>query len=359
MEKALCCTAAAALVAGAAWIRQRETEVAALQRDLAAARSAVEEEKERRVHEESKREAERVGRIRAEAALRKAALETNGDGDAAGGEAGGGMEMAPIGVLRSSYRKRFGTPRQGSVVSAGRAVLKMHQGANPVMSTTNLADYSHVWLIYIFHENTNFGRKAAGKAGVKSLVRPPRLGGEKVGLFSTRTPHRPNPIGLSLVRLDKVDAQGTLYLSGIDLIDKTPILDVKPYLPMNDSVHLPAVPRIPDWLESPTIRPNEGVELSGAAQAELRDHVLRGRLEFYDEYEDVWAAIEEALLCDIRSLQMRARDDERAAPSEGPPEGGVADDARFHFDNIDVRFTVASDGRVLVSSCALCRVPKT
>jgi len=62
-------------------------------------------------------------------------------------------------------------------------------------------------LIYVFHENTNFARHATGKSGVKSLVRPPRLGGEKVGLFSTRTPHRPNPIGLSLVRLDRVDAQ--------------------------------------------------------------------------------------------------------------------------------------------------------
>ena len=109
-------------------------------------------------------------------------------------------------------------------------------------------------LIYVFHENTNFARHATGKSGVKSLVRPPRLGGEKVGLFSTRTPHRPNPIGLSLVRLDRVDAQvfpaptfagvalsalwrlsmkvhrlspkGTLYLSGIDLIDRTPVLDV-------------------------------------------------------------------------------------------------------------------------------------
>jgi tRNA (Thr-GGU) A37 N-methylase len=57
----------------------------------------------------------------------------------------GSMEVRPIGVLRSSFRKRFGTPRQGSVVSAGRAILKMHQSVNPVMSTTNLGDFSHVW----------------------------------------------------------------------------------------------------------------------------------------------------------------------------------------------------------------------
>jgi len=193
-----------------------------------------------------KREADRCGRIRAERALREQTVKgdrnkkvieagTTEQEETIGREGDGDdlnlYRMRPIGWLRSCYRRRFGTPRQGTVVHGGRATLKLTSECNPLMSTCNLSDYSHVWLIYIFHENTNLGTKTQ----VKSKVRPPRLGGEKVGLFSTRTPHRPNPIGLSLVRLQKIE-KGVLHFSGLDLIDGTPILDVKPYLPSSDSI---------------------------------------------------------------------------------------------------------------------------
>ena len=131
----------------------------------------------------SKREADRSGRIRAERALREQTV--TGDRNKKVTEAGTTVQeetvaregdgddlnlyrMRPIGWLRSCYRRRFGTPRQGTVVHGGRATLKLTSECNPLMSTCNLSDYSHVWLIYIFHENTNLGTKTQVKSKVAS-----------------------------------------------------------------------------------------------------------------------------------------------------------------------------------------------
>ena len=92
----------------------------------------------------------------------------------------------------------------------------------PERRADGLAGFSHVWVIFLFHKNKN--------AAVKPKVAPPKLDGARVGVFSTRAPYRPNPIGLSLARLDRVDGD-TLYFSGLDLIDGTPVLDVKPHIP--------------------------------------------------------------------------------------------------------------------------------
>jgi len=192
-------------------------ELTALAQELAATKQELQDERKAR-------QAERAGRVKAEAAMRKRIYgggDDEGEGppegqdestpDAGGTRPGrvakgvtstgaGGIEMKVIGRVRSCFRKRFGAPRQGSVVAGSRGMLRMTAETNPAMSTDSLDQYSHVWLLYVFHENTNLG----GKSQVKSKVRPPRLGGDKVGLFATRTPHRPNPIGLSLVKLDRI-----------------------------------------------------------------------------------------------------------------------------------------------------------
>ena len=91
--------------------------------------------------------------------------------------------------------------------------------------------FSHVWVTFVFDRNTNVHKASAVERTFKAKVRPPLLGGKKVGLFATRSPHRPNPVGLTLCRLDRVDLQeGRLYLSGIDLCDGTAVLDIKPYV---------------------------------------------------------------------------------------------------------------------------------
>lgn len=135
----------------------------------------------------------------------------------------------PIGVVTSCFKERFGIPRQPRMVPEARAVLSLYPRPEVRKALRSLEGFSHVWIIFVFH-----------KAGArwKPLVRPPRLGGtRKVGVFASRSPHRPNPIGISAVELERIDsAAARLHLKGVDFLDGTPVLDVKPYLPYADSI---------------------------------------------------------------------------------------------------------------------------
>jgi tRNA-Thr(GGU) m(6)t(6)A37 methyltransferase TsaA len=136
-----------------------------------------------------------------------------------------GEQLKIIGTLKSCFREKFGTPRQPHLVPGATATLKIARQYQPEQSLVGLERFSHVWLLSYFHLNTN--------TRFSAKVHPPRLKGETIGLFASRSPHRPSPIGLSVARLVKV-AGDTLHLSGIDLVDGTPILDVKPYVPESD-----------------------------------------------------------------------------------------------------------------------------
>ncbi|XGC81256.1 tRNA (N6-threonylcarbamoyladenosine(37)-N6)-methyltransferase TrmO [Bdellovibrio bacteriovorus] len=135
--------------------------------------------------------------------------------------------MEPIGYLESCFRDKFGTPRQPGLVKKAWARLKIRADLQPEESLQGLEGFSHVWLIWVFHQNK--------VARYHAKVHPPRLEGKSMGLFATRSPHRPNPIGLSLVELVSVEKDG-IIVSGADLVDGTPILDVKPYLPEIESI---------------------------------------------------------------------------------------------------------------------------
>ncbi len=135
--------------------------------------------------------------------------------------------MEPIGYLESCFKDKFGTPRQPGLVKMAEARLKIRADLQPEESLQGLEGFSHVWLIWVFHQNK--------VARFHSKVHPPRLGGASMGLFATRTPHRPNPIGLSLVELVRVEKDG-IVVAGADLVDGTPILDIKPYLPEVEAI---------------------------------------------------------------------------------------------------------------------------
>jgi len=137
----------------------------------------------------------------------------------------------PIGHVESIFCSRNGTLRQSGLSQYARASLTINKTffTNPDHSLENISEYSHLWLVWVFHQNT--------PSAVKAKVSPPRLGGERVGVFSTRSPHRPANIGLTLAKLDKVEGD-TVHLSGIDLVDGTPVLDIKPYIPQYDAPHV-------------------------------------------------------------------------------------------------------------------------
>ncbi|KAF3687772.1 tRNA (adenine(37)-N6)-methyltransferase [Channa argus] len=140
----------------------------------------------------------------------------------------GNIQTAPIGYISSCFSVKNGTPRQPTICGPSRAELRIQQSVfnNPDHALVGLEQYSHVWIIFLFHKN--------GQLNYKAKVKPPRLNGQRVGVYSTRSPHRPNALGLTLAKLDKIVGD-RIHLSDIDMIDGTPVLDIKPYIPEYDS----------------------------------------------------------------------------------------------------------------------------
>jgi tRNA (adenine37-N6)-methyltransferase len=134
----------------------------------------------------------------------------------------------PIGVVHSCFSEKFAIPRQPLLAPAATATLELFAPYNQPEALEGLDQVSHLWLLFVFH---------AADSGPKHLrVRPPRLGGNRrIGVFASRATHRPNPLGQSVVKLDGI-VEGKLLLSGIDLLDGTPVLDIKPYVPYADSL---------------------------------------------------------------------------------------------------------------------------
>jgi len=136
--------------------------------------------------------------------------------------------MKPIGIIRSCYGEKFGIPRQPGLVCSATATLELLPPYNTEEALRGLDEFSHVWILFVFHHATRDSWKAT--------VRPPRLGGnERIGVFASRSNFRPNPIGLSVVELLAVDGT-VIKLGGGDFLDGTPVLDIKPYIPYVDSV---------------------------------------------------------------------------------------------------------------------------
>ncbi|MBT2988255.1 MAG: tRNA (N6-threonylcarbamoyladenosine(37)-N6)-methyltransferase TrmO [Candidatus Thiodiazotropha sp. (ex Ctena orbiculata)] len=165
-------------------------------------------------------------------------------------------EFHPIGLIHSCFKEKFGIPRQSRLITEAEARLEILPPYNRAEAFRELADYSHLWILFVFHATRDEWRPR---------VRPPRLGGnQRIGVFASRSPVRPNPIGLSVVDLLDLELANNgvvLHLGGVDLLDGTPVLDIKPYLPYADA--------IPDaksgFAPSP---PGEAIELSYAPAAE-------------------------------------------------------------------------------------------
>lgn len=144
------------------------------------------------------------------------------------------MNIEPIGFVTSCYKEKFGIPRQPGLVPLGTATLMLINEYNHPDMVRGLNSFSHVWLLFGFH--------ATAKQGWKALVRPPRLGGnEKTGVFASRSMFRPNGMGLSVCKLESIDKKSAsgairLNLSGIDILDNTPVFDIKPYIAYSDAV---------------------------------------------------------------------------------------------------------------------------
>lgn len=231
------------------------------------------------------------------------------------------FNLTPIGIVESCYPEKFGVPRQPGLAPHARAFLRLNSEVQPELSLEGLEGYSHLWVIFIFHKNNT--------ARFHAKVHPPRMGGENIGVFATRSPHRPNPIGLSLVKIEKVERAG-VWVSGIDLVDGTPILDIKPYLPQVEAI----VEAKSGWAED---APAPNIEVEWSEQA--ADFLSRRKAG-----ERTRALIEETLRLDPRPLVYRGF------------EGGESPYRQSHavyVEDLDVHFTFLTPTQVRVDKIIL------
>jgi len=205
------------------------------------------------------------------------------------------LTLTPVAITRSCFQDKFGVPRQPGLTRHAWADLIIEPPFDREDAFRGLETCSHLWLTFQFHE--------AVRAEWRPVVRPPRLGGNrKIGVFASRSPFRPNSLGLSVVSNQGLRREGSRLLLRIrdhDLIDGTPILDIKPYLPFADSV--PGAET--GWAsEPPTGRLT--VTFSSTARAQL------AALD-PDTYPDFAALIEDVVSYDPRPSFRRGRDEER------------------------------------------------
>lgn len=236
------------------------------------------------------------------------------NGDRKTGCSGPGLAVTPIAITRSCFRDKFGVPRQPGLTRHAHAELVIRPPYDREDAFRGLETASHLWLIFRFHE--------AVRAEWKPVVRPPRLGGnKKMGVFASRSPFRPNSLGLSVVRnegLARRDGRLVLRISNHDLIEGTPILDIKPYLPFADSVPEASL----GWADSP---PTERLEVVFLPEAEQQLAALPS-----GDYPDFRALIEDVVSYDPRPSFRRGRDEERIYGA--------------HLYDLNVRFRFVTEG---------------
>lgn len=178
-----------------------------------------------------------------------------------------------IGLIHSCFKEKFGIPRQPGLAPLARGRLELLPPYNDPQALVGLENTSHLWVQFVFHANR--------REDWKPRVKAPRLGGNKtLGVFATRSPVRPAPIGLSVVKLEGITQEGErlfLELSGVDMLDGTPVLDIKPYVPYVDAVP-DAINRFAD--EPPahlavTFSETAEGQLAARNQPELRELIVQ------------------------------------------------------------------------------------
>lgn len=205
------------------------------------------------------------------------------------------ITFEPIAVIHSGYKEKFGIPRQPGLAKSMTATIELLPPYNSLDAVRGLEQCSHVWLLFIFSA-------CVGK-GWSPLVRPPRLGGnDKLGVLASRSPFRPNPIGLSPVKLESIRAEGSrvlLDVSGADLLDQTPIVDIKPYLPYADIISEA------EFSLASSITPLDlPVNFSTPAEQQLAEHSARLNQPLRQQ-------ISEVLLCDPRPAYHKKKNQKR------------------------------------------------
>lgn len=217
----------------------------------------------------------------------------------------GSFTFQAIAHVQSDFPEKFGIPRQSGILKSLTSTIVFEERFRNADALRGLEDFSHLWLLWVFSENI--------REGFSPTVRPPRLGGNRrMGVFATRSSFRPNPVALSVVKIERIETVSPsgpkIVVSGADLMDGTPIIDIKPYLPDADAI--------------------------SGAQGGFAEKVVRSPLE---------VRFPDALL---EKIPMEKREALRLALSEDPRPAYQRDATRlygFRFAKWNVRFSVSGD----------------
>ena len=187
-----------------------------------------------------------------------------------------------IGKAHTPYPEKFAIPRQPGIVTAAQGYIELFDQQHAQQMLNGIEQYSHLWVLFGFH--------ATQEQGWKPTVRPPRLGGnKKMGVLATRSTFRPNPIGMSVVKMlktDKINNKTVIRIQGMDILDQTPVIDLKPYIPYSDAV----MDATSDFAQS----------VSAPIQVSFNDHVQSQFRLLDKQYPDLLLLIEQVLSQDPR-----------------------------------------------------------
>lgn len=234
------------------------------------------------------------------------------------------MALSPgfshIGILKTCFTEKFGAPRQSGMIDAAWGVLKLNPDPAFRMALNHLDEFSHVWIVFEFHKHL--------EKKWRPTILPPRIGApSQIGVFASRSPHRPNPIGLSAVKLQRIDwdAPGgiEIHLGGVDILDGTPVLDIKPYLPFAD-----CIPEATGgWAEEKVKR----------YRVEFSESSLQSLEAFAPQYPQLKSLISQMLEWDPRPTSQR-----ESMPLESPESEGRTFGLRLL--DIEIQWRVVSGG---------------
>lgn len=202
-----------------------------------------------------------------------------------------------MGHIESCFPEKFSVPRQGNLLELTRAKIVLNKNVD-VSSFDGIEQFDYIWVVYIFHLNTGF---------VKSKISPPKYEGKKLGVFATRSPHRFNPIGLTLVKFEKIE-KNEIHISSVDMISGTPVLDVKPYHHL-ESLDLNKI-KYPDWIKQQASEEKRAsVTFTETFENNLKNILQNHKLTFYDNYNDLVGLIKGVLEIDPHSKYTQKKKD--------------------------------------------------